>query len=227
MPESWTVSPSDGWPSTSAARQTCTPTSPDSVNFKALPSRLISTWRSLPASSMARAGTSPSTSQVSSRCFWWAPRAIVRVTSSTNGSTAVSTGSTCIMPASIFEKSRMSLMTVSSTSAEVLTVSRHSRWCGVTGSSSSSSVMPTTPLSGVRSSWLMLARNSLFARLAASARSLASRSSAVRASTSCSSPARCPSSCRSRSSISCSMPLSPVISAPISSVRASVGIRTE
>ena len=32
--------------------------------------------------------------------------------------------------------------------------------------------MPTTPLSGVRISWLMLARNSLLARLAASAISL-------------------------------------------------------
>ena len=31
--------------------------------------------------------------------------------------------------------------------------------------------MPTTPLSGVRISWLMLARNSLLARLAASAAS--------------------------------------------------------
>ena len=42
---------------------------------------------------------------------------------------------------------------------------------------SSSSVMPITPLSGVRISWLMLARNSLLARLAASACSLARSSS--------------------------------------------------
>ena len=38
--------------------------------------------------------------------------------------------------------------------------------------------MPMMPFIGVRISWLMLARNSLLARLAASAASLASRSSA-------------------------------------------------
>ena len=41
--------------------------------------------------------------------------------------------------------------------------------------SSSSSVMPMMPFIGVRISWLMLARNSLLARLAASAASLAWR----------------------------------------------------
>ncbi len=45
--------------------------------------------------------------------------------------------------------------------------------------SRASSVMPMMPFIGVRSSWLMLARNSLFARLAASATSLACRISSV------------------------------------------------
>ena len=44
------------------------------------------------------------------------------------------------------------------------------------------SVMPMTPLSGVRISWLMLARNSLLARLAASAACSASWRSTISAS---------------------------------------------
>ena len=58
-------------------------------------------------------------------------------------------------------------------SAEASTVVRYSRCSGVSSVSSSSSVMPMTPFIGVRISWLMLARNSLLARLADSAASLA------------------------------------------------------
>ena len=67
--------------------------------------------------------------------------------------------------------------------------------------SSASSVMPMMPFIGVRISWLMLARNSLLARLASIARSraatssaLLARSSAVRASTACSRSSWCCSS---------------------------------
>ena len=81
--------------------------------------------------------------------------------------------STLSLPASIFEKSRMSLMTVSSDSPDDLTMSRYSRCSAVRSVPSASSVMPMTPFIGVRISWLMLARNSLFARLAASAASSA------------------------------------------------------
>ena len=67
----------------------------------------------------------------------------------------------------------MSLITVSSESAEVFTMLRYSRCSSVSVVSSASSVMPMMPFMGVRISWLMLARNSLLARLAASAASLA------------------------------------------------------
>ena len=67
----------------------------------------------------------------------------------------------------------MSLITVSSESAELLTRPRYSRCRGVSSVSRASSVMPMMPFIGVRISWLMLARNSLLARLAASAASLA------------------------------------------------------
>ncbi len=73
------------------------------------------------------------------------------------------------MPASIFEKSRMSLITPSSASPEVAAVLASSR-CSLSRSvCSRSSVIPITPLSGVRISWLMLARNSDFEREASTA----------------------------------------------------------
>ena len=100
------------------------------------------------------------------------------------------TGSSSSLRDSIFEKSRMSFRMESSDSADIFTVSRHSRVSGCRLVSSASSVIPMMPFIGVRISWLMLARNSLFARLASIALSRAAamstftaRSSAVRAST--------------------------------------------
>ena len=73
------------------------------------------------------------------------------------------------LPASIFEKSRMSLMMPSRPSPLDRMVSTYSRCCGVSLVSSSRLVMPITPFMGVRISWLMLARKVLLARPAASA----------------------------------------------------------
>ena len=96
------------------------------------------------------------------------------------GRTAPGRGSS--LPASILEKSRMSLMTVSSASAERLDQAEVLALLAASSSvSSASSVMPMMPFIGVRISWLMLARNSLLARLAASAASLARCSSSWRA----------------------------------------------
>ena len=67
----------------------------------------------------------------------------------------------------------MSLITASRLTAERWTFSVRLRWRGVRSVASSSSAMPSTPFIGVRISWLMLARNSDFARLAASAASRA------------------------------------------------------
>ena len=85
-----------------------------------------------------------------------------------------------MLPDSIFEKSRMSLMTESSDSPLAWIVPTQSRWLSVSSVSVSRLVMPMTPFIGVRISWLMMARNSLFARSAASAASFASRSSSFR-----------------------------------------------
>src|SRR5437879_11276712 len=68
---------------------------------------------------------------------------------------------------------KMSLMIPSKDWAEECTMSRYSRCSGLRSVSSASSVMPRIPFMGVRISWLMLARNSLLARLAASAACLA------------------------------------------------------
>ena len=102
------------------------------------------------------------------------------------GGTSIASSSS--LPASILEKSRMSLRIASSDSAdrwtmvEILALLRPSAACP-----GRSSVMPMMPFIGVRISWLMLARNSLLARLASIALSralirsaLAARSSAVR-----------------------------------------------
>ncbi len=68
------------------------------------------------------------------------------------------------MPASIFEKSRMSLITESNESADDLTSSRYSRCLFVSKVPSVSSVIPTIPFMGVRISWLILVKNSLLTR---------------------------------------------------------------
>ena len=79
-----------------------------------------------------------------------------------------------IRPASIFEKSRMSLMIVSSASPESRIVLAKSRWSSDSGVSSSSPLMPITAFIGVRISWLIVARKALLASLAVSAAARAS-----------------------------------------------------
>ena len=68
-------------------------------------------------------------------------------------------------------------MMARSASPERFTVSAYSCCSGVSGVSRSSAVMPMMPFIGVRISWLIAARKSLFARLAISAASFASDSS--------------------------------------------------
>ena len=65
----------------------------------------------------------------------------------------------------------MSLIRLSSVSAEVRATRAYRRCCASNGVDDMRSSIPTTPFSGVRISWLMFARNSLLARLAASAAS--------------------------------------------------------
>ena len=68
----------------------------------------------------------------------------------------------------------MSLITASSAPPDWRIMSRYWRWRGVGSRSESRSAMPITQFMGVRISWLMLARNSLLARLLAWAWTMAS-----------------------------------------------------
>ena len=162
-----------------SASETSIAISPDGVNFIALPTMFTRIWRMRSASATTCSGTSGATRYVSSRPLRCAGSANICAVSATSSRTANGCGLSSSLPASIFEKSRMSLMMWSSASAEVLTISRYWRCSGGCGASSSSSVIPSTPFIGVRISWLMLATNSLLARLAFSAAVLASRSAAV------------------------------------------------
>ena len=87
----------------------------------------------------------------------------VVATSSTSAATANDSRCSSILPASILERSRMSLMSASRWRAgaqdalERLDLVRRAR--GSRASSSSISLTPMMAFSGVRSSWLMLARN--------------------------------------------------------------------
>ncbi|MNN16562.1 hypothetical protein D3C81_1297060 [compost metagenome] len=176
MPVSRTLRRRLATPSPLARSRALTTTSPCGVNLMALPARLVSTWRSRPGSPSRVCGSAGSTSSTSSRPLACARMACARMVSCSSWRRSKGMLSRVSMPASIFEKSRMSLMMHSRASAEALTISRYLRWWASSSESSTRSVMPRMPFIGVRISWLMLARNSLFERLADSATSLASSS---------------------------------------------------
>ena len=180
MPVSDTSKRSTTPSSPASSRRTCSAMAPRRVNLTAFDRRLARTCRSSRPSPTSASGTSGSTrcdSLTSLPCRRGA-NDFTRVSRRSRSRNAW--GSTTSLPASIFEKSRMSLMMSSSASADSRRASRCSRCPAVRSVSPSSSVMPMTPFRGVRISWLTLARKMLLARLARSAASRASRSSAAR-----------------------------------------------
>ena len=154
-------------------------TSPARVNLTALSIRLTSTWRKRPGSPLSCGGSCGSMRQRMSMGRW-ARRGRMRVhTSRAMVSGAKGTCSRSSRPASILEKSRMSLSRVSRASALVRMV-RAKDCCSLSRPvSRSRSVKPRTAFIGVRISWLMAARKALLAVLAASAAPLAVRNSSV------------------------------------------------
>jgi hypothetical protein len=151
-----------------SSRLTAMATSPLAVNFTALLTRLIMTWRRR-VTSPWMSGRRLSSTAYTRSSFFSAERG-VRRSSASSRQVRSSKGcrSKSSLPASIFEKSRMSLMIFSSESAALRTVSTKSR-CSLDSSASiSSEVMPMMPFIGMRISWLVLARNSDLARLASS-----------------------------------------------------------
>ena len=85
---------------------------------------------------------------------------MVLTTLAISGASAKDSSCSSIRPASIFDRSRMSLISASRCRPAPSTRSSGSRSCfNASASSRSISVTPMMALSGVRSSWLMLARN--------------------------------------------------------------------
>jgi len=113
----------------------------------------------------------------SSRFFAEAWYLIMSIVSLSNRKISVSSNSSSSLPASIFEKSRMSSMIPSNAFPDVLALCAYSSCTGVSLVLSKRSVKPITPLSGVRISWLMLARNSDLVLFAFSALSFSRLSS--------------------------------------------------
>ena len=115
---------------------------------------------------------------------------------------------------------------IASRLAPDLAITSAKRRC-LAGSSPAASIsaITMTPFIGVRISWLMVARKSLLATLAASAASLATFRSAVRSATVCSRPAMWSAMALSRLRISASMSLKPATRSPTSSSATTSALR--
>mmetsp|Transcript_15422 Transcript_15422/g.43139 ORF Transcript_15422/g.43139 Transcript_15422/m.43139 type:complete len:226 (-) Transcript_15422:1574-2251(-) len=146
---------------------TLTIISPACVNFMALDSRFSSTCLIRSASARTMACTLSSMSGMTSRPFLAALIMMVSSASSTASATPNFTGFSTSLPLSMRVMSRILLMRRSSDSALVCTTSASSACSCVRSVVSSSWLIPRIPLSGVRISWLMFARNWLLASLAA------------------------------------------------------------
>ena len=159
---------------------TVTTTSPASVNLIAFDSRFNRIWRSRVTSPSTACGTSPSNRYARSRPRSAACRLARSSADSTHSRRSNGWVSMSIRPASILEKSRISLMIVSSASAESRIVDAYSCCSASSSVSSSRPLMPITAFIGVRISWLIVARNELLASFADSAAACASWASAYR-----------------------------------------------
>ena len=128
---------------------TRTATSPCSVNLMALPIRLTSTCLRRTGSPTSSSGTLGSNKHFSFRPFCRAWKLSPFTISATHSRKLNSTFSSSTFPASIFEKSRMSLMIAIRELAEAPTMPRYSRCSGLTGVSRSSCAIPIIPFIGV------------------------------------------------------------------------------
>ena len=151
-------------------------TSPAGVNFTALDPRLARTCPSRPGSPRSTAGTSGWQPTSSSIPFSWAGPLRTSALWSNTARTSKSTSSSSSFPASIFERSRMSLMMPSRVSPAPCRPTASRRWWASRSVRSSRSLRPMTPFMGVRISWLIVARNSDLRREASMASSRAAAS---------------------------------------------------
>jgi hypothetical protein len=172
-------SPADPEDPSSASKRKVT--CPASVNFTAFPTRFIKIWRTRGPSPITRRLERRPVRQRSWMPLVTARGAMISATSSTSRTTSKASWWSSIWSASILEKSRRSLRRFRSASELARTLRKKSCCSGSRRVPRASSVMPRIALSGVRISWLMVARNAPLAWSAASAASLArSRAAAAR-----------------------------------------------
>mmetsp|Transcript_3280 Transcript_3280/g.11534 ORF Transcript_3280/g.11534 Transcript_3280/m.11534 type:complete len:246 (-) Transcript_3280:425-1162(-) len=185
-------------------------TLPVSVNLTALDSRLSRTCRSRWPSTMTRWGRRGSMSARSARFFCSARRRTLSRAMSSSARMSTALGFSATLPASMLATSSTSLISSSRCRPESRISCSLACWpAGTVESICISWVKPRMAFSGVRNSWLIVARKRPLAWLAASARSLASLSSAVRSATSSSRCSRWRASSASasrRSEMSLTMP---------------------
>ncbi len=149
--------------SSSAAGSMLSSTPPCSVNFTAFDRRLRSTWRSRESSVRRSAGAPGAVVTVNSRLFCVVMGRNVASTYSMSWRSVTRSGVTSILPASTLERSRMSLISWSRSDPAEWMIWAYSTCLGVRlrdGFCASNWARMSRLLSGVRSSWLMLARNS-------------------------------------------------------------------
>ena len=161
--------------------ETRTSTEPCSVNLIALLTKLKRICRTRPGSLFRTSMASSATSIVKDRPFCVARLFQSPDTASSRPWRSKSTISRVRRPASIFERSRMSLSWASKPSPDSLIIATW-RCCSLDSwLANNKSAIPSTPFKGVRNSWLMVARNSDLARFAASDWSRASFRSSAKA----------------------------------------------
>ena len=144
-------------------------TDPVRVNLTALATRLVSTWRRWSLSPRMRPGTSGATRDSYDRPFARAVGRSIRSTSAITSHRTNSSWESLSLPASMAEMSSTSSTSDSRLWVDARMVARYSRCSLSRRVVASSSATPARPLSGVRNSWLMLARKRLLASFARSA----------------------------------------------------------
>ena len=151
------------------------------VNLMAFPKRLMRICLRRISSPWSSSGISPKNSVFSFTCVPCSRASINAVTSFSRAESRKESSTRRILPDSILEKSRMSLIRASSVrDADFI----FAAWRLAVSSALSrrmNSAMPVMEFMGVRISWLILARKLLFALSAASARSMASTTSVMSA----------------------------------------------
>ena len=142
-----------------AFRRIAKVTAPLSVNFNALLKKFVNIWFNRNSSATITPGSPLSSFTTKSTPFLAALSSKRPRTYPINDSSVTGAFSSSIFPASIFEKSKISLITPSNMRDEAFIFSRYSSCLGVKEVSFISSLKPIIALIGVRISWLILAKN--------------------------------------------------------------------